>query len=172
MGDFEELIRDLEGVDESQAVRAAHALGDMGDRRATPYLIQALETTNSWRVRNAAAVGLRELADPAALDPLLLQIRDPKNANAYGTLLYALQTLNARSAVVDLASMVCNDEYEGALEAGLAIEAFEGPLTVDDKRKALAILEACASTEGGDEWRSEMVAHVFEAVSDMEESSS
>ena len=102
--EFERLVDQLDDPDEDKVVNTAHALGDLGDPRAVPILIKLLESTDNRLIRNAAAVGLRELADPRALEPLLRLIRDPEKLD--GTLLYGLETLDARAAVVDLARFI------------------------------------------------------------------
>ena len=57
-------------------VAAAVALGDLGDRRATPVLCRALPLWHT-AVRRAVADALGRLGDPSAAGPLRLALSDP-----------------------------------------------------------------------------------------------
>lgn len=140
MGEFDRLVRQLGETDESTVIAAAHALGDLGDQRAVPELLRLLANTEYGAVRNAAAVGLRELKDPAAAPALLRAIGDPRNVTNRGTLIYALETLDARSAVVDLARAMLDGNYEVMVMALQVIMAFEGPLAREQRDEALDVL--------------------------------
>ena len=169
MSEFEELVQRLDDSEEEKVFRAAIALGDFGDPRAVPVLIRLLETTGSQRIRNGAAIGLRELADPRALEPLVRQIRAPERST--GTLIWALETLNARSAVVDLVRFVCEGEYEAAWMSMEAMEGFAGPLDANDKGEALRILDGCWKRGQLEEWREEMLTDALEFLRDYETAS-
>jgi hypothetical protein len=121
-------------------------------------LIQILQSTELHRVKNAAASGLRELADPDALEPILQEIRNPENANYTGTLIWALETLDARSAIVDLARFICEGAFESAWSAIGTLHGIEGPLDQEKVGEAMRILEQCVNQEGPDSWRTEMIA--------------
>ena len=168
MDEFERLARGLEDPDEHRAFEAAVALGDLGDQRAVPVLIRLLRTTGSNRIRNGAAIGLRELADPAALHPLLEQIRRLENAGDTGTLIYALETLDARVALVDLARFLCEGGYEAAWASAGVLDGLEGPLDPDRKREVMGILERCLARGGHEEWRVEMLSGGLRLLEDYE----
>ncbi|GEM_PF-5441562 len=164
MDTFDALIGKLGSGHREEAIAAAHALGDLGDARAVPHLVLLLDTSDNHTVKNAAAVGLRELKDPAAIPPLLKQIRDPKNGANRGTFLYALGTLDARSTVVDLAEVVCAGNYEQMAMALAAIEAFQGPIAGVDKAKAIEILRRCLGGEPHEAWQGEMISSIIELL--------
>ncbi len=160
MSELKELVQRLGDSDEEKVYRAAVALGDLGDARVVPVLIRLLELTSSTRIRNGAAIGLRELADPRALDPLVRQIRTPENAT--GTIIWALETLNARSAVIDLARFVCEGEYEAAWMSMVAMQGFAGPQDGNDSSEESRILDDCLKRGQVEKWREEMLADAIQ----------
>lgn len=112
-------------------------------------------------MKNAAAIGLEALANPIAVDPLLQEIRDPKNAHYTGPLIWALESMNARTAVVDLAQIICTSEFESVLMAIGVMHGFEGPLVPEQLDEAKRILEDCLILEHAHEWRAEMVSEAI-----------
>ncbi|MEN9223891.1 MAG: HEAT repeat domain-containing protein [Thermostichus sp. HHBFW_bins_43] len=76
---------------------AAKALGQIGDVRAVPGLIEALACTD-LHVREEAAYALAQLQDPRAVDPLLALLRVPESEQPWEALIEALGQLNARRA--------------------------------------------------------------------------
>ena len=71
---------------------AAQALGRLGDPRALPILIAALQDRHAW-VRQAAIESLAALGDPAAIGPLeaMLQSHDSFERTAAETALRQLK---------------------------------------------------------------------------------
>ncbi|MBF2096979.1 MAG: HEAT repeat domain-containing protein [Gloeomargaritaceae cyanobacterium C42_A2020_066] len=63
---------------------AARALGNLGDRRAVPALVEALACTDFY-VREAAAVALGNLGDPQAVHPLAVRLSGPAGDSVLGT---------------------------------------------------------------------------------------
>lgn len=156
-GDYDRLVERISSTDEHIVVESAHALGDLGDPRAVPVLIDLLGSATSRRIKNAAAIGLGELGDPIALDALLREIRDPRNANHTGTLIYALETLDPSPAIVDLASFACDGAFESALMALSSLDGIRSPLDVGHRQQALDIVNACIAQPELEDWRDEML---------------
>lgn len=81
-----ELRRALDDADDELAASAARALGQLGDTRATPPLIELLRGDRPWFVRVASAAALGALEDPAAASALVEQLAaeewDLRNAAA------------------------------------------------------------------------------------------
>ena len=73
-------------------VAAAHALGEIRDRRATAPLSNALKDRYA-AVREIAAEALGKLRDPDAVDPLISALDDP-NGNVQEAVMQALDTLS------------------------------------------------------------------------------
>lgn len=69
MDKFADLVSRLALPDEADVSDAAQALGELGDAQAIPILVDLLATTTSPRIRNAAAVGLRDLGDAGPFQP-------------------------------------------------------------------------------------------------------
>src|SRR5437868_8768631 len=72
------LIANLANTSHDIRESAAINLIEMGTE-VTPYLIEALQHTN-WRVRQYAAWGLGQLADPRGLNPLIVALNDSHDA--------------------------------------------------------------------------------------------
>ncbi|MBW4470569.1 MAG: HEAT repeat domain-containing protein [Stenomitos rutilans HA7619-LM2] len=98
---------------------AARALGKLGDRRAVPVLIQALECSDFY-VREAAAQSLEMLGDVACIPRLIellnnqvpgtLPAREPPQlAQPFDAILEALGTLGAIDAVSNILPFLNHD---------------------------------------------------------------
>ncbi|MEN9230360.1 MAG: HEAT repeat domain-containing protein [Thermostichus sp. DG02_5_bins_236] len=75
---------------------AAKALGQIGDARALPGLVEVLACTD-LHVREEAAYALAQLQDGRAVDPLLALLRSPEE-QPWEAIIEALGQLNARQA--------------------------------------------------------------------------
>ena len=72
---FQDLLKRIRNSDEYERQRAAIELGNLGDPRAVPILIEALKDQDDF-VRNFAARSLGNLKDSRAVDPLIAAIED------------------------------------------------------------------------------------------------
>ncbi|GAC1445672.1 MAG: hypothetical protein NVSMB52_07670 [Chloroflexota bacterium] len=156
---FDELLQILENgsIDEKRA--AAVNLGDLGDRRAVDVLLRVAETTESYEVRMGAAYGLFELADPKTFDPLLAQIhRLRREGGVYEALIWALEPLNPRSALVDFVQFICEDDYISALMSLGVIQELRGPIGDDDLKRAVSLLRKGLEET---EWRRSMMENAL-----------
>jgi HEAT repeat protein len=115
----------LQSEDIKTVTKAAHALGDFGDRRAVLPLIDLLENTHHSVIRNAAAVALSDLGDQRAFQPIVAQVQHPKNQGDNGTLVYALRNFDCSTIVPFLVDLVISGDFEVSHEAFLAIETVE-----------------------------------------------
>src|SRR5687767_9561715 len=78
-GYFDETARDLREADApAERAAAARSLALLGDRAATPLLVEALED-NSLDVRRAAVEALGALRDPSAVGPLEALLERERN---------------------------------------------------------------------------------------------
>jgi HEAT repeat protein len=119
---------------------AADALGKLGDPRAVPDLLRALEDKVDM-VRGHAANALGQIGDRRAVSPLLDLLREPDMLIRW-TAAEALGHLGDPSAVLPLLEAWINADHEMILEVtGEAIsrigEAAQGPLreALDDPRE-------------------------------------
>lgn len=76
---------------------AAKALGQIGDARAVPGLIEALTCTD-FHVREEAAYALAQLGDKRAVDPLLALLQSREQEQPWEALIEALGQLQATEA--------------------------------------------------------------------------
>lgn len=153
------LAHQLQESDIDRRVQAAYALGESGDPEAFPVLAALLNTTGDSRIRNAAAIGLHDLADNRAVPILLAQIKNPKNPGDRGTLVYALEGLDARPALVDLVDLVGSGNFEVAAMAIRVIESLGVPVIVKQRREARRALKRYEREQPKDDWRTEMLAY-------------
>ena len=101
----------------------ALVLGKIGDRRATPTLIQALQEP-AVETRIYALVALGELRDPASVPAIIDATRDPEK-DVRKTALYTLgQTGDARAVPV-LASALEDGTADIRFNAALALARFD-----------------------------------------------
>jgi HEAT repeat protein len=130
---FEDYLRRLRSADRKEVIQAAHELGDQGDAGAVPFLLDLLMTTNDPSIRNAAAVGLRELRDSRAVPYLISLLNDPRTEGNRGTLLYALQELDCSGYLPLLVDLVIGGGWEVSHEALLAIESSKSKISAQDR---------------------------------------
>jgi ribosomal protein L7/L12 len=107
------LIVALEQIDDySVRVRAAIALGKLGDARAVAALGVAVKDDDEWPVRQQAAKALGELGDPQAVEPLIAAIKEKKDDYSYEVQMAAaaaLAKLGDARAVEALAGVLKDD---------------------------------------------------------------
>ncbi len=127
-------------------------------------LIQVLDTTTSRSVRNAVALGLRDLKNSSAVPVLIKHIIDPNNATSNGTMIYALETLDARSAMLDLVSIACRGDYETIAMTINAVEAFAGPISAEQKNEALIQLTEYLKGDTYPDWKREMLLDLYDLI--------
>lgn len=74
---FAPLVRALGDLDDEVRAKAAHALGRLGDGRATPYLLEHLLTDPAPFVRARIAGALGRFGDPEVIERLVRSLGDP-----------------------------------------------------------------------------------------------
>ena len=100
---------------------AADKLAKIGGDDGINFLIGLLELGNV-AIRNRAALALREIEDNRALNPLLKAIFKPENKNYNGTLVYALETLDCKSKLVEIFQILFYHQYESKMGACTILE--------------------------------------------------
>lgn len=96
----DEWIQILDHPNATERARAAMQLGEMGDRRAVPALIQTLKD-REMPVRLAAVEALGKLGDQQAVDSLIAVVRDP-NAMVGLSAVESLGNIGSEKAVETL----------------------------------------------------------------------
>lgn len=141
MDDTERLFRDLYCGDSERVVRSAHALGDLGVKAATPHLLRILSNASSWDLRNAAAIGLKELGASEAVPVIRQYLKDPSNWANCGTLVYALHNMDSRAAITELVELIMHGPYEAREMALQALEAMSVPPERDIVQRIISTLQ-------------------------------
>jgi len=122
---YQKYVGQLDSNNRDLVVEAAHALGDIGDLRSVNILIELLQKTSDPVIRNAAAVGLRELGDERALSPIVSLINDPKTEGYRGTLIYALEGFDCGRLLPFLIEQVITGNFEVSHQAFSVIESID-----------------------------------------------
>jgi hypothetical protein len=169
MDGFEALAQTLKQTqDRDELFKVAHQLGDLGDHRAVPILIDLLESTKDGTVRNAAAAGLRKLRDSRAVPYILEQLKADYTTGNRGTLMYALETLDITENIVEVVKVMCNDNYE-VVHMGLrVIEAQKGAYPTHLKFQAIQIIQNSLEFENPPDWKE---AFLSDAIAFLEDAS-
>jgi HEAT repeat protein len=171
MSEFELLAQRLkQAADVKDIIKIAHQLGDLGDQQAVPILIELLSSTKDGLVRNAAAVGLRELQDNRAVPYLLEQLNADHTRGNRGTLMYALEKLDAPDALVNIVQIMCADDYETIAMGIRVIEAWTKSYQPDIKSQAVQILQDCLAIGDFQDWKGEMLSGALSLLDIPEES--
>jgi len=125
------LLRQLQETVEISSELAIHEqvrnIGEAKVVEAVPYLIALLQKTNDCGLRNLLALALADIGDQRALEPLIALIKSKTTVGCRGTLVYALQSLDCVSILVDLVEMAINGGLEVSCEAVNAIESIKSP---------------------------------------------
>src|SRR5438045_156103 len=127
------LILDLANTSHDIRESAAINLIEIGEE-VTQHLIDALQHEN-WRVRQYAAWGLGQLADPRALNPLIARLNDSSEA-VQEKVAAALGELDDKSAVEPIIHIL-----QSALPT-VQIAAAEALGLLNDKRAVPALVDA------------------------------
>lgn len=106
-------------------------LGKLGDRRATPLLVEALDDP-SVDTRIYAALALGQLRDPAAIPSLIAQLSSDER-DVRKTAAYALGAIGDRRAVEPLVRTLADPVADVRFNAAIALARF-------DDRRGLPVL--------------------------------
>jgi len=80
-------------------------------------VLRILKETDSPRVRNAAAIALADMKVTTAKDELIKLLARDATKYSRGSLLYALEEMNAEIPLTVLADIIASDDYEAREEA-------------------------------------------------------
>ena len=110
-------------------------LGSLGDRRATPLLVDALKE-NDIETRIYALLALADLRDPAAVPQILPLLKDPEK-DVRKTALYTLGSIGDRSAAPALAEALNDETPDVRFNAAVALSRFGDKRAVGVLREML-----------------------------------
>lgn len=133
-----ELRRALDDDDDELVASAARTLGQLGDTRATPALIELLCGEREWFVRVAAAAALGALEDPAAT-PVLVETLDAEEWDLRNAAARALVALGPDGLDAVLAAV--------GTTSGPGIAHFAGLLDVAGRMEAIILRAAHGDAE-------------------------
>jgi HEAT repeat protein len=159
---FDHLVSALHDPDPHLRAEAARSLGVLGDLRALPELLAALQTDLDPETRMAAAYALGHLGDHRSIDGLLAKLADRnEDPRIRGMAAEALTGLQERRAVPFLIAALDDPAVEVRFWAAFALGQF-------GDAAALGALEALARTDDAvlPGWRSvkEEAAAAIESI--------
>jgi HEAT repeat protein len=141
-GFHDEASRDLRDADApAERAAAARSLALLGDRKATPLLVAALEDPSS-EVRRAAVEALGSLRDPSAVPPLealLERERNERNRIPGRVILNAVQSCREGAAEVTAEAPASHVETESVVKAVEPVAASETVVAEEAVRAAESV---------------------------------
>lgn len=137
-------------ADRRPVLDAIRLIGESGDARLAPVLLDILENTPDNVVRNAAAIALSDLKYRPAVAVLGQLISNPKTEGARGTLVYALRTFASAEHVPLLVDLAANGNFEVSREAVLALEDLNEHFSAAERTREAALIEQALATAADD----------------------
>lgn len=110
-------------------------------------LLRIFMTTENAGVRNRIAMIFGELRYERAVPHMVKKINDPAIMNATGTLLYALDRLNAKKYFLTFIRVLSEHEYESRYGAYGLVEKYVASISQATREKAIYILEGFRTKE-------------------------
>jgi len=114
--EIEELKKNIFSGDLELVKSSRKRLGEIGGDEVVDFLIPML-MLDDQRIRNSAALTLRDIGDNKALEPLLAAIFKKENHNHNQTLVYALETLDCSEKLVEIFTILFYESYVGKISA-------------------------------------------------------
>ena len=111
-------VAKLTGNEDKLVEALRHVKSEKSRRQGrTSQVLAILRETDSPRVRNAAAIALADMKVTTAKDELIKLLSRNETKNSRGSLLYALEEMNAEIPLSVLADIIAGNEYEAREEA-------------------------------------------------------
>ena len=129
--DLAQLLSDIAGADLQRAIAAARELASRREASAVPHMLRILQDTDNASVRDALALALSDLKEPAAFDAIVALVKSDRTMGHRGTLLYALGAYDCAPILPLLVSLVIEGNYEVSRQALALIEGID--TEVDDR---------------------------------------
>lgn len=120
---FTELINLLQSPDVASRSKAASALGELGDKRASSYLLEALHDPEP-SVRIHAALALGDLREERAVEPIIQMFKD-EDRNVRGWAESALHPGLSEAALPYLLNLLRSKDADPPLRVGAAWSVHE-----------------------------------------------
>ena len=124
----QELIEHIVSGDSERIVEAAREAASRKDALAGPHMLRVLEQTSDPAVRNAVALALSDLKEPAAFDVLVELLKSGRASANRGTLLYALGAYDCSPVLPLLVDLVIEGNFEESRQALSLVTGIETEL--------------------------------------------
>jgi HEAT repeat protein len=145
-GEIKKLIASLTNDEPSEAATSARSLGKACVVEAVPELRRVLVSTSSFRLRNACAIALSDLADEGCVPIIAALLEDPATAGQRGSLLYALEPFDCRSLFPLLVEIAAFDGFEARHTAFDLLCAVEGDVDPGVVKDAMKVAQSALET--------------------------
>lgn len=132
-------------------------------------LLQNFIDTDDYYVRHHTVLMLSELGYNKAVPFIIEKIFDKEITHRKGTLIWALEKLDAQDYFLDFIKMICEMVYEPRLWAFGSIEKYAPLISNDVKKQAIELLNKYAEQIGDidDEHYKNSTQHFMDAVFDL-----
>jgi HEAT repeat protein len=135
VADVEKAYRDAKNDDPRIRQYLSMVLGNLGDRRATPLLVDALNDSHP-ETRIYAALALGRLRDPAAVPPLM-KVASSDERDVRKSAIYALGEIGDARALPALAQAVNDETPDVRYNAAIALARFGDTRAIGTVREML-----------------------------------
>ncbi|WP_047154723.1 HEAT repeat domain-containing protein [Aneurinibacillus tyrosinisolvens] len=135
--DLEQLQKEIEDNNIEEAISMIEEIGRRGEKKAVPFLIQHLKSTDNHGLRNQIALALSDMGNQEAVEPIIEMITHSKTLGNRGTLLYALKPLDYSNHIELLVDCMVNGNYEVQHEAKQLIMEMNGVIPDETLLKAI-----------------------------------
>ena len=140
--EVENLKKEVFSDDWETVKAAAKRLGEIGGVDVVDFLISLLELDDS-SIRNRAALALEQIEDSRAVEPLLKSIFKPENHNYNGTMVFALESLNCKTKLVEIFKILFYETYEAKISAYSILDDQIFEFNRDDLLQVQKMWEEC-----------------------------
>jgi len=123
--DLIRLERALMSGNQDEASEAISEASRYKNKEVVFILIKHLNNTENKILRNEIALALSDIRNPAAVEPIIELLKDPKTLGSRGSLLYALRPFDYSSHIGLLVDFVINGNFEVRHEAKYLLQLLD-----------------------------------------------
>ncbi|MFB9330882.1 HEAT repeat domain-containing protein [Paenibacillus aurantiacus] len=123
--DLMHLEQALVSGSQDEASAAISEVSRCNNKEVALILIYHLKNTENKILRNEIALALSDIRDPAAVEPIIDLLKNPKTLGSRGSLLYALRPFDYSSHLELLIDFVINGNFEVRHEANYLLQQLD-----------------------------------------------
>jgi len=144
--DKREIIKRLYSENDKEVIELLDRLEPKTQKDIVPDLINLLELTKSYVIKDKIALIFHDLKDQSVLPVLVKEIFNPNNKGHRGRLIFACEVFDCSQYLDDFLKLSIDDNYEVVMTAALVIENMKGPFEKNEILKNIEYLEEFKET--------------------------